>query len=324
MKGYIEQAYQGLTEGWRYFLGFILIFIIWQIGSSIQGIFVFLELKKQGLTELEITSKLTNFEVLMGTLESNFNFFLLLLGFVFGFAAIFFTVKFIHQLSFKSLITSRAKIDWKRILFSFGFVAVLVSGSTFLEYKLSPEEFVYNFELNRFLILALIGILLVPIQTTFEELYFRGYLLQGIGTAFNSRALSLIITSVLFGLLHVFNPEIGKLGYELLIVYIGTGFLLCIMTLMDEGLELAIGFHAANNLLTALLVTSDWTAFQTHSILKYTGEPSLLSNVYIPVFIVYPVIILIFAKIYKWNNWKARLFGKVEVPNPDMVENQNI
>ena len=38
---------------------------------------------------------------------------------------------------------------------------------------------------------------------------------------------------------------------------------------MDEGLELALGFHAANNLIAVLLLTADWTAFQTHSILRY-------------------------------------------------------
>jgi hypothetical protein len=32
---------------------------------------------------------------------------------------------------------------------------------------------------------------------------------------------------------------------------------------MDEGMELALGFHAANNLVSALLFTSDWSAFQT-------------------------------------------------------------
>ena len=47
------------------------------------------------------------------------------------------------------------------------------------------------------------------------------------------------------------------------------------MTWMDEGTELALGFHAANNLFTALLVTTDWTVFQTHSILKDISEPKL-------------------------------------------------
>jgi hypothetical protein len=49
---------------------------------------------------------------------------------------------------------------------------------------------------------------------------------------------------------------------------------------MDEGMELALGFHAANNLVSALLVTSDWSAFQTHSIFKDISEPKAGLDVY--------------------------------------------
>jgi membrane protease YdiL (CAAX protease family) len=314
MTGFIEQAYKGLTDWWRYLLGFFFIFFIWQLFSVIQGLFVYLKLSKENLSPEEIMLKMGDMDVLMNTLESNFNFFLLLLGFVGGFIAIIFVIKLFHHLKFKHLITSRPSIDWKRVGLSFGIIAIVVSGSLIIDYSLSPDDYQYNFQPQKFLILAVIGILLVPIQTTFEELLFRGYLMQGLGTVFKSRAAALIITSTLFGLMHIANPEVGKLGYQALIAYIGFGFLLGIITLMDEGLELAIGIHAANNLIIALLVTADWTAFETYSIFLYTGEPSVISDIYIPVFIVYPILILIFAKIYKWKNWKQRLFGKVIKP----------
>ncbi|MBS3739102.1 MAG: CPBP family intramembrane metalloprotease [Psychroflexus sp.] len=312
MKGIIEQAFKGNTDWWRYIVGFFVIFFIWQIGSSIQGIFVYLKLVQEGLKADEILAKLSDTEVLMTTLESNFNFFLLLLGFVFGFGGVVVVIKLLHNLQLKQLITSRTHIDWKRIGLSFGVIAGLLILSVLLDYKLSPTDYQLNFKLQRFLILALIGIVMVPIQTTFEELLFRGYLMQGFGSIFKSRAVALILTSVLFGGLHVFNPEVAKLGYQALIVYIGTGFFLGIVTLMDEGLELAIGFHAGNNLITALLVTADWTAFKTHSVFRYLGEPSLVSDVYIPVLIFYPILILIFSGIFKWKNWKQKLFGKIE------------
>ena len=112
--------------------------------------------------------------------------------------------------------------------------------------------------------------------------------------------------------MHIANPEIDKLGYLLLVHYVGTGFLLGIMTLMDEGLELALGFHAANNLIGALLLTADWTAFQTHSILKDISEPEMSSaEVFFPIFIIYPILLLVFAKKYKWTHWKNKLFGPV-------------
>jgi len=85
---------------------------------------------------------------------------------------------------------------------------------------------------------------------------------------------------------------------------------------MDEGLELSLGFHAANNLFTALLVTADWTAFQTHSIFKDISDPTKVGvgETILPVFIIFPIILFIFSKKYKWTNWKEKLFGVVVEP----------
>ena len=180
-----------------------------------------------------------------------------------------------------------------------------------LDIYLSPENYVFNFKPLPFLVLLVLSIILVPIQTSFEEYLPRGYLMQGIGIASKRKWLPFVISSSLFGLLHIFNPEVEKLGYGVLIFYIGTGFFLGILTLMDEGLELPLGFHAANNLFTALLVTADWTAFHTNSLYKDVSEPILDWDVLVPVFVFYPILILIFSKKYGWKNWKDRLFGKV-------------
>ena len=106
-----------------------------------------------------------------------------------------------------------------------------------------------------------------------------------------------------------------------MIYYIGTGFFLGILTLMDEGMELALGFHAANNLFTALLVTADWTAFQTYSIYTSIADPSSMgvSEIIVPVFVIFPILLLIFSKKYNWNNWFNKLAGPVET-----LETENI
>jgi len=111
--------------------------------------------------------------------------------------------------------------------------------------------------------------------------------------------------------MHLGNPEVEKLGSGILIFYIGTGLFLGIITLMDEGLELALGFHAANNLITALLVTADWTAFQTNSLFKDVSAPELGWDVLIPVFVIYPALLYFFGKKYGWTDWKESLTGKV-------------
>ena len=236
----------------------------------------------------------------------------------FGLLIVLFWVKFVQGQSITSLTTSRQKIDWKRVFFSFflwgSITTLLILGLYFTQ----PENFVWNFNPEKFFIFLVLAVVLVPMQTSFEEYLFRGHMMQGIGLATNSRLIPLIITSVLFGLMHIANPEVGKIGYIIMIYYIGTGFFLGIMTLMDEGLELALGFHAANNLVGALLLTADWTAFQTNSILKDLSEPSAGFDVLTPVFVIFPILLLIFSKVYGWNNWKEKLTGKLIENNKEI------
>jgi membrane protease YdiL (CAAX protease family) len=162
-----------------------------------------------------------------------------------------------------------------------------------------------------FAILVVIGVVLIPIQTSSEEYIFRGYLMQGFANLAKNKWFPLLMTSVIFGGMHIFNPEVAKIGYIVLVYYIGTGLLLGIITLMDEGMELALGFHAANNLVGALLVTSDWSAFQTNSIFKDISEPSAGLDVIVPVVLIYPILLFIFSKKYNWTNWKEKLTGNI-------------
>ena len=136
--------------------------------------------------------------------------------------------------------------------------------------------------------------------------------MQGIGVMTRTRWVPLLLTSVIFGGMHFFNPEVAKMGPILMIYYIGTGLFLGIITLMDDGLELALGFHAGNNLIGALLVTADWTAFQTDSILKDISDPSAGVDAVIPVFIIYPVFLFLMARRFGWSQWREKLTGPMK------------
>lgn len=303
---YIEQGYKGNHESWRYLVGILIIFIGWQLLGSIPLLGVLVVKSLGGET---FPSDVAGMSKMVG---SNLFLFLMLISFVFGLLATFLTAKFVHRQSIVSLTSSRKKIDWKRIFFAFGLWGLITILITGLDIYLSPEDYVFNFNLIPFLILCLISVFLIPLQTSFEEYFMRGYLMQGIGLMSGKRWVPLVITSMIFGLLHLFNPEVEKLGYGIMVYYIGTGFFLGILTLMDEGLELAIGFHAANNLLTALLVTADWTAFQTESLYRDISEPELGWDVFLPVLVIYPILLYLFSKKYGWTNWKERLAGDVQ------------
>ena len=308
---YIAQAFNVLHDWWRYLVGLLIVVIAVIIGQLPFTVAVMAKAfeKGDGFGDL-------NESTMMSLLEPNLNLFLMLLSFAIGLVGLLLVVKYLHNQSFTHLTTTRKKIDWKRFWFVFILWGVVSSSFVLLDYYLSPEDYVLNFNLVPFVILCAVAIALVPLQTSFEEYLFRGYLMQGIGVIVKNKWVPLITTSLVFGLLHIANPEVDKLGYVIMVYYIGTGLFLGILTLMDEGMELALGFHAANNLFTALLVTADWTAFQTHSILKDMSDPESMGimEIFVPVFIVFPLLLLVLSKKYKWTNWKDKLFGQVVEP----------
>lgn len=307
---YIAQAFKAKTDWWRYVIGVVVIFFGWQLLGVIPLTVV--AFFKAGSVGIFIAAAETNFMSL--GIDPNLFLFLYIVMFSCGLLGLWFSVKFIHQQSFKEVTTSRSSVDWGRISFSFWMVVIINLFLFGLGYLAEPESFVWNFDPIPFIILCFVSIFFLPLQTSFEEYLFRGYLMQGIGVLAKNRWLPLIITSVTFGLLHSLNPEVEKLGYIMMVFYIGTGLILGIMTLMDEGMELALGFHAGNNIFAAIMVTADWTAFQVPALFRDVSEPSAGFDVVTPVIVLYPIYLFILARKYKWHNWKERLFGKVEKP----------
>ncbi len=307
---YIQQAFKSLHEWWRYLLGFIIIFVASQIGTIPLIVAVLVKILSEGGS----MDSLQDQNVLMTVLDSNLTLFLMLLSFAVGLLAVYLVVRYFHKQPFVELTTSRKKTDWGRVFFGFGLISITTLVVTGLDYYSNPDDYVLQFDLVPFVILAVVAVIMIPLQTSFEEYLFRGYLMQGIGVLAKNKWLPLVITSVVFGGLHLANPEVDKFGNIIMVYYIGTGFFLGIMTLMDEGMELALGFHAGNNLIAALLVTADWTVFKTNSVLKDISEPSAGFDVIAPVLILYPIFLIIMAYRYKWKDWGGKLFGKVEEP----------
>jgi len=164
---YIQQAYTGKLGYWKYFI--IPGLFLGMMALQFLMILV-LDLDVDAIIKNEVATKGKN----RFLIES-------LVPMAIALGALFFWVKYIHGQSIKSLTTSRKKVDWKRIWFSFFLWGIVSSAMVLVDYYVSPESYLPNFELEPFLYLAAIAIILVPIQTSFEEYLFRGYLMQGIG-----------------------------------------------------------------------------------------------------------------------------------------------
>ncbi len=310
MSQFIQQANNENSKWWIYILTIFIVFIFIQIGSI--PLFYTAYLHATDIHELMLATQ-TNFMNL--GINANLFLFWMIFPFFVGLIALFFCVKWLHHRTITSVITARKSIDWKRVFFGFFLWGTIAVATTLVQINTYPENYEWNFKLIPFLTLVLISLFFIPFQTTLEELLFRGYLMQGIGLLFKNTWMPLIITSVGFGLLHGANPEVAKLGNIILIYYIGTGFLFGITTLMDEGTELSIGMHAANNIVATTLVTTDWMVFQTDALYRDISEPKITYEALFPVLVLYPILLLIFAKKYQWNQWKKSLFGIVSSAN---------
>ena len=293
----------GFNKGWMYLTTILLLIIGYLLFQSIIFYPLINILKQNGFSETEILSNahlLFNSEALK--LDKNWVILIELGMFVFAFIGFFIGLKKIHNKSLNSVLTGFQKFRINRVGFAFLIWGLLLLFSVIINYIKNPADFTFQFNLQGFIISTVILLLFMPIQTGIEELFFRGYLIQGLSQIFKNGIIPLIITSLLFGLAHMSNPEVQKFGWSIMLSYyiIFALFMGCI-TLLDEGLELAIGIHFANNMISGLLVSTPDSVLKPYSILETTNENPYLEL--ICWFFMAGLTFLVFVKKYKWNNF---------------------
>jgi len=304
---YYKQAFDARKKWWLYLVGVVVFFIGWQfVGMLPMGIAIVMKGPSASqMQEMGDTAMLAEF------LGGNLFMFLMLLTFVLGLFALWVFVKTAHKRKFKSLI-SVGKVNYRKILFSFLSTSVFHGGFLLLGYLLSPELFEWSFNPETFWYVLIMAVLVLPFQTSCEEIVFRGYLMQSIGVLLRYKWVAILLTSIGFGLLHSMNPEVDVIGWSSMIFYIGFGLFMAIITTMDNGLELAIGFHWATNFFGIAVVSSSWGTAQTDTLITDLSEPAAgASWMYISTAALV-LMYLLFAKVYKWKS-PMRLFDKVEL-----------
>ena len=177
---FIENVKDIRNDWWRYFIvgPLIIIFFSQVLGALPVGIGIGIAAAMNGgLEDISMENSMDIFNVFA---SKNTGLALLLLIFAIGLLGIYITVKYLHGQSFKSLTTSRKKVDYSRILYSFTLISVVIVSTFFIDYFINPSNYELNFNLNKFLVLLLVCLTLLPMQTSFEEYLCRGYLLQGL------------------------------------------------------------------------------------------------------------------------------------------------
>lgn len=233
----------------------------------------------------------------------------LLFPFVLVLLTLMLSNRFIHKRSILSLFTARERFDWKRFFTAAGIWAAVMA-VLLAVMMIDNNQIQWNMKPSTIIPLVLISLLLIPIQTTAEEVLFRGYLFQAFGHKNRRGWVSIVMTGVLFGLMHAANPEVETLGYGVMSYYIMTGIFLGFIVLMDDGLELSMGYHAANNIFAALILTNEWQAFQTDALWIDHAKPTFGWDVIATMLILQPLLCFVFYKLYKWKDMRSKLLDQ--------------
>ena len=306
---FFQVAKQGENHWWQYLITFFVVFLGWQIVGAVPLLIGIFFIMSADSNPAEMMAALEKMDFAALGMNPLVGLTLLIVSFAFGLFSLWLMVKYVHKRPFKTLITPRAAVDYRKIAVGaglwFAFMGIFEVGSYFLD----PENYVFNFEPATFIPLLLIALFLLPIQTSFEEILFRGYFMQGLGLAVKNRWLPLLLTSFFFGAMHFVNPEVKEYGIGIMMVnYMGIGLMLGIITLMDDGLELALGVHAANNIYGATMVTFSASALKTPALFTVVELDVYASTV--AVIIGGTIFVLILAKMYGWKNWGEKLGGR--------------
>jgi membrane protease YdiL (CAAX protease family) len=242
---YLALARLGRNEWWRYALGAAVILFSWIVLGWV--LYAWIAEQAGG-------------EILLHFVAINMSVVAMLAGLVV-------VVKLIHRRPLMTLVTADQRIDWRRIAYAALVWAVIGLLIALVEHALYPDRYYLTFRADRFFAFAAVALILTPLQAATEELVFRGYVMQGLGLVFRRPAVIVTLSALVFALPHLLNPEVQQHGALLMgATYFTIGLVLAAVALRDGRLELAIGFHASNNLLLVLVANYEGSVLTSESI----------------------------------------------------------
>lgn len=290
---YVEAARRGGHRWWRYLVGLVIILFPWLVVGTVATVLVAFALGgQQGITTLGQTDS-----SVLGPFGS---FLAVMAGFPFFLAGILIAVTLVHRRHPRTLVTGRERISWRRV--GQGFVAwfvpaCLVTGLG--QYLLYPDTFSFAPDLATFALFVPLALVFTAIQTTTEELFFRGYIVQGASLVWANRVFLALAAAVIFTLPHLGNPEAQAGGWLQVFLgyFVSGGLVWVVVSLVDGTTELAIGAHFASNITAALLFSATGSVFTTPALFTISEYHATFNT--LSVLVIVPVFLAISYKVFK-------------------------
>lgn len=301
--------FRGKNAFWRYFVGVVAPFIAANVIGALPLAAVIITRTLEG-SPMPQKGGMPDFEA-MG-INLNVGFVLNIIPFLLGLLTIILLVKPLHNRSFQTVVNGGRKTRWGRV-FMAALVWIVVSAVWMIySLKSDPGNFRINNTSTSLIVLTILALTLIPFQAAFEEILFRGYLMQGFAVLARNRWIPIVVTSLLFGLMHGLNPEVQQYGFlTMMPQYIFFGLVFAVLTMFDDGIEMAIGAHAANNIFLSVLITHDDMALQTPAL--YEQVQIYPWKEFAGLVVMSVVFLVIMAIICRWKDIR-KLYARIIVP----------
>lgn len=176
-------------------------------------------------------------------------------------------LRYVHKEPLSNLFGASGRLSWNG--FYKGFAAVFVTSvlSEVLIYMIRPDFGRTDVALSSWLVYLVPVALLCLLQTSSEELLFRGYLTRGLANRFRSPWIWAFLPGLAFTALHL-TPDMSALDVLLLALTIGSlTVALVLLVYLTGNLGAAFGVHMGNNLFAFLLI-SHQKEFGTFALFK--------------------------------------------------------
>lgn len=290
---FLRQTYKGKYDWWRWLL-ILVIFMPYPfrdyLKKALQPLFEWLPTAKEN----SLVSELSTYLILLPLLIVLF--------------------RFIHQRDFSTLVTARKEFDWVRFFLSFATWGIFTVVSLLIALFFGEGQVDWNIKVFSFVKLVILCLLLVPVRVFFEDVLFKGYFMQSLTYYFKLPWVIVLVNTIVTSvLMHIINSYLFDLvGFHIFVYYFMVNLLSCIIVILDDGLEIILGMKIGNNLSILLFTSLEIYSNYDESAIASKTALAIILLTYLSVYIGFPLYYLFLNKTYGWNNWKEKLFTKVE------------
>lgn len=294
---FVLNATLGLNHWWRWIAGVVVIAAMWiGVGSIGLGLAGCLFLDATNVLGLGCSSG-----EFTGDGGSSAQLIVFGSGFAAGWLGIWLVLRYIHRKRLPGLLTGRGMFDFGR--FQVGMLTALIASLVLFAIDIVIFRADTTFQQPNwgFLVFVVVALVMVPIQSGFEEALFRGYILHGLIQIARNKIFLAIVAGILFALPHLSNPEPGEYGIAPYVgALISSGIFFAVIVLLDGGLELAWGYHFISNFFMGVVANTDVSPITTPSLfIVHPDSYQLFPHVLVEV-IVFALIVLALNVKYRW------------------------